>query len=62
MPLPTPTPKETREEFLNRCMADPKMVDEYPEAGQRYAVCSVQYATNKDTQQDHGDKEQGREA
>jgi len=43
MPLPEPTPEESKADFLARCMSDAKMLAEYPDAAQRYAVCEVQY-------------------
>ena len=43
MPLPRPQPKELRKDFLERCMGDPVMLTEYPDAEQRYAVCKQQY-------------------
>ena len=43
MPLPTPTPNESKNEFVARCMSDAKMQGEYPDAQQRIAVCIVQY-------------------
>ncbi len=39
MPLPKPG-DETRQHFLDRCMGDSVMVAEYPDNGQRYAVCN----------------------
>lgn len=39
MPLPTRNPEESKQKFLTRCMSNPKMNTEYPEASQRYAVC-----------------------
>jgi phage head maturation protease len=39
MPLPEPG-NESRDEFLERCMADEIMNDEYPDTDQRYAVCN----------------------
>lgn len=39
MPIPKPRKKETESEFILRCMGDPTMVSEYPDRGQRYAVC-----------------------
>jgi hypothetical protein len=47
MPIPTPTPKEQRDEFIGRCMADSKMISEYTDAGQRYAVCIAAYQDAK---------------
>ena len=43
MPLPTPTTEESKPDFLARCMSDAKMLIEYPDAAQRYAVCQMQY-------------------
>jgi hypothetical protein len=43
MPLPVPTPKESKNEFVARCMSDAKMQSEYPDTQQRIAVCIVQY-------------------
>lgn len=42
MPIPTPNKSEPKDEFIGRCMADDKMLKEYPEASQRYAVCQAQ--------------------
>ena len=38
MPIPTPKPYERENEFMQRCMGDEKMVNEYP-TEQRAAVC-----------------------
>src|SRR5690606_39204725 len=43
MPLPKPNDGETKEEFLDRCMADETMQEEFPDEAQRYAVCLVQW-------------------
>jgi hypothetical protein len=42
MPIPVPTADETDQDFLERCMGDTVMVDEFPEDQQRMAVCSIQ--------------------
>ena len=39
MPLPSKKDGEDRQQFVSRCMADPKMKEEYPKSGQRVAVC-----------------------
>ena len=39
MPLPTPRANETREDFVDRCVSNIDMILEFPEAGQRMAVC-----------------------
>jgi hypothetical protein len=43
MPLPTPNPFESKNEFIARCISDAKTQSEYPDAQQRIAVCIVQY-------------------
>ena len=37
--MPTPKNKETREEFLPRCMASPEQKKSFPNPEQRFAVC-----------------------
>src|SRR5690606_14958488 len=43
MPIPTPEQNETKDEFIERCMGDETMKEEYPDGGQRYAVCLAQW-------------------
>jgi len=40
MPLVQPTPEETRGDFIERCLSDPKMIEEFEDNSQRAAVCS----------------------
>jgi len=47
MPLPTPMKKETKEDFLARCMGDSIMVKEYPDKAQRYAVALTLWSKRK---------------
>ena len=47
MPIPSKRPKETTSDFLARCMSDSKMLLEYPDAPQRYSVCSTQIKSEK---------------
>jgi hypothetical protein len=47
MPIPTPTSTEPKEDFIYRCMSDEKMVSEYPDSTQRYALCIATYKENK---------------
>lgn len=42
MPIPQPTPGESRDEFISRCMGDSVMNTDFPEQDQRYAVCIQQ--------------------
>lgn len=39
MPIPSKRKNEDTKKFSARCMSDPKMVEEYPDEKQRYAVC-----------------------
>ena len=48
MPIPTKNIDETNEEFIERCMADDTMVEEY-EDDQRLAICSLQLEEERDT-------------
>tara|TARA_Y100001938_G_scaffold145300_1_gene221635 strand:+ start:236 stop:1687 length:1452 start_codon:yes stop_codon:yes gene_type:complete len=45
MPIPTPNNNESEKDFLDRCMIDPTMVEEYDEK-QRYAICESQLERN----------------
>jgi hypothetical protein len=47
MPIPTPKPNEEKNAFIARCMSDEKMLQEFPEAAQRLAVCQTQLKQNK---------------
>jgi len=39
MPIPTPHTDEARDEFVNRCMGDSVMKQDYTDVKQRVAVC-----------------------
>lgn len=52
MPLPEPQDDETEDEWMDRCMANDTMNEEYPDDSQRYAVCADMWE-NKDD--DSGD-------
>ena len=39
MPLPVPKDKEKQKDWMDRCLSNPVMNDEYPDNKQRYAVC-----------------------
>ncbi len=39
MPIPRPGSDESHDDFMDRCMGDSVMTDEYPESDQRAAVC-----------------------
>jgi hypothetical protein len=44
MPIPQPTTNESEKEFIQRCMDDSKMQEEY-DIDQRYAVCQDAFKT-----------------
>lgn len=46
MPIPNPNPSENRTDFIQRCMEDSLMVDEY-DVQQRYAVCQSAWTETK---------------
>lgn len=48
MPIPQPYKNERKDKFIERCMSDDKMLDEYPINQQRFAVCSAQLKAVKD--------------
>src|SRR5690554_2323067 len=54
MPIPTPEQNETKDEFIERCMGDETMKEEYPDGDQRLAVCMTQW----DERQERGEKVQ----
>lgn len=43
MPLPKPKAGESEQEFMDRCMGDATMENEYPDNDQRLAVCASQW-------------------
>lgn len=48
MPIIKPRKKESKKEFIKRCMSDPIMNKEY-EVSQRYAICNSQYKRKNKT-------------
>lgn len=43
MPILKPNDGETKDEFIDRCMVDETMQEEFPDESQRYAVCLAQW-------------------
>lgn len=43
MPLPTPNPDEEKDKFIDRCMENKTMNDDFPDQAQRRAVCEKQW-------------------
>jgi hypothetical protein len=37
--MPKPTPNETHDDFISRCMSDAESMNSFPDVDQRYAVC-----------------------
>lgn len=50
MPIPKPTPTEDEAKFIDRCMSDAKMNEDFPSEMQRYAVCIGQFENTKQAQ------------
>lgn len=48
MPLPKPHKEEEKDDFIDRCMGDEVMVEEYPDESQRRAVCETQWDESKE--------------
>ena len=49
MPLPTKNSGEEKKEFVQRCMSDDMMKQEFSDNKQRVAVCLSQYKRRKKT-------------
>jgi HK97 family phage prohead protease len=47
MPIPKPNKDEEKDKFMERCMSNNTMNNEYPDEKQRYAICLTQW-DNKD--------------
>jgi len=45
--MPNPNPKETKDEFIKRCMSSEKANSDYPDNAQRYAVCNSIWEDDK---------------
>lgn len=43
MPMPKPRSGENKDSFINRCMGDDTMVQDFESTGQRFAVCLAQW-------------------
>jgi len=50
MPLPKPRLGESRDDFVGRCVGDDKLISEFPNQGQRVAVCISQFEGEKMTE------------
>lgn len=48
--MPTPNAGEARDDFMERCMGDAEAVGDYPDAEQRFAVCTSLWEQDKMTE------------
>lgn len=55
MPIPKPTPSESENDFIKRCVMDDKMISEYTDIDQRLAVCRSSYETMESEKHESGD-------
>lgn len=51
MPLPEPDTSETHDDWMDRCMADDTMTEEYDDNEQRYAVCESLWRQAKENKE-----------
>ncbi len=47
MPLPKPRDGQTQDEFIQMCMGETVMVEDFPDQGQRFAICRTQWEAGK---------------
>jgi co-chaperonin GroES (HSP10) len=47
MPIPEPTKKQSKKEFISQCMGNPTMNKEFPDQAQRFAVCNTKWDDKK---------------
>ena len=52
MPIPKPSSNETKDEFIQRCMSDDVMVNEYKDEAQRYRLCLYSHANDLKAQKE----------
>lgn len=58
MPIPSPHKNESESDFMQRCMSDHNMIEEYP-LEQRIAICK-DAMINQKLSTNEGDKNKGR--
>lgn len=47
MPIPKPSKKESKNDFISKCMGDKTMNKDYPDQAQRAAICYSQWKNKK---------------
>jgi len=45
--MPKPRENESHDEYMQRCMSDDEMVNQFPDSSQRYAVCQSYWDNKK---------------
>ena len=45
MSLPVPSSRESEDEFISRCAADPMAINKFADVSQRSALCQAQWAS-----------------
>tara|TARA_Y100001972_G_scaffold10_1_gene22 strand:- start:1380 stop:2558 length:1179 start_codon:yes stop_codon:yes gene_type:complete len=61
MPLVKPKEKETQDNFISRCMSDPKSKEEFPNQSQRLAVCNSLFEGGKSMDEKYHKKPKDKE-
>jgi len=54
MPLPKPKKNESQDDFMDRCMSDKVMKEDYEDEKQRYAVCQTQWDNSRTSSETAG--------
>ena len=57
MPVPKKRKDESKSDFIDRCMGDQVMNDEFSNAKQRYAICMSQLKRKKSNASEDSDPE-----
>lgn len=52
MPIPKPSSNESKDDFIQRCMSDDVMVNEYKDEAQRYRLCLYSHANDLKAQKE----------
>jgi hypothetical protein len=52
MPIPKPNSNESKDDFIQRCMSDDIMVNEYKDEAQRYRLCLYSHANDLKAQKE----------
>jgi hypothetical protein len=52
MPIPKPNTNESKDDFIQRCMSDDVMVNEYKDEAQRYRLCLYSHANDLKAQKE----------